>query len=332
MVEESLGLTEEELDAIAESSSDSVDAPINARSQDTQVVAHDLASEDSSLGFNQGAIDLVNERFARQLRMGLIDVLRTTPKISPEKIEIKTFKKSIENMAAPLSINTVKMDPLRGMSLIVIEPKIIFSALDSFFGGFGKGLDNITPTRIFTPTEASIIDLVMNIVFAALKDAWSPIMQVNFQRVSSEVNPQFAQIADDDELMLVSKFNFSLANDVEGYLQIIQPFSLLKPARDLLRSRVQTSDEQDEQSSAWERNLGDATLDVPLVLRAKIAELSMSYGQLTNLREGQMLPVELFDEASVSIDDIEVFRAITGEVGGKVALQIQSMSTLGKGQ
>jgi flagellar motor switch protein FliM len=332
MVEESLGLTEEELDAIAESSSDSVDAPINARSQDTQVVAHDLASEDSSLGFNQGAIDLVNERFARQLRMGLIDVLRTTPKISPEKIEIKTFKKSIENMAAPLSINTVKMDPLRGMSLIVIEPKIIFSALDSFFGGFGKGLDNITPTRIFTPTEASIIDLVMNIVFAALKDAWSPIMQVNFQRVSSEVNPQFAQIADDDELMLVSKFNFSLANDVEGYLQIIQPFSLLKPARDLLRSRVQTSDEQDEQSSAWERNLGDATLDVPLVLRAKIAELSMSYGQLTNLREGQMLPVELFDEASVSIDDIEVFKAITGEVGGKVALQIQSMSTLGKGQ
>lgn len=332
MVEESLGLTEEELDAIAESSSDSVDAPINARSQDTQVVAHDLASEDSSLGFNQGAIDLVNERFARQLRMGLIDVLRTTPKISPEKIEIKTFKKSIENMAAPLSINTVKMDPLRGMSLIVIEPKIIFSALDSFFGGFGKGLDNITPTRIFTPTEASIIDLVMNIVFAALKDAWSPIMQVNFQRVSSEVNPQFAQIADDDELMLVSKFNFSLANDVEGYLQIIQPFSLLKPARDLLRSRVQTSDEQDEQSSAWERNLGDATLDVPLVLRAKIAELSMSYGQLTNLREGQMLPVELFDEASVSIDDIEVFKAITGEVGGKVALQIQSMSSLGKGQ
>ncbi len=332
MVEESLGLTEEELDAIAESSSDSVDAPINARSQDTQVVAHDLASEDSSLGFNQGAIDLVNERFARQLRMGLIDVLRTTPKISPEKIEIKTFKNSIENMAAPLSINTVKMDPLRGMSLIVIEPKIIFSALDSFFGGFGKGLDNITPTRIFTPTEASIIDLVMNIVFAALKDAWSPIMQVNFQRVSSEVNPQFAQIADDDELMLVSKFNFSLANDVEGYLQIIQPFSLLKPARDLLRSRVQTSDEQDEQSSAWERNLGDATLDVPLLLRAKIAELSMSYGQLTNLREGQMLPVELFDEASVSIDNIEVFKAITGEVGGKVALQIQSMSTLGKGQ
>ncbi len=332
MVEETLGLTDEELDAIAETSLDGNNVPINASSRDTQVTAHDLASEDSSLGFNQGAIDLVNERFARQLRMGLIDVLRTTPKIAPEKVEITTFKKSIANMAAPLSINTVKMDPLRGMSLIVIEPKIIFSALDSFFGGFGKGIDNITPTRIFTPTEASIIDLLMNIVFAALKDAWSPIMQVNFQRVSSEVNPQFAQIADDDELMLVSKFNFSLANDVEGYLQIIQPFSLLKPARDLLRSRVQTSDDEDEQDSAWERQLNDAALDVPLLLRAKIAELSLTYGQLTNLREGQMLPIEVFEEASVSIDNIEVFTAATGEVAGKVALQINRMSSLDKKQ
>jgi flagellar motor switch protein FliM len=170
----------------------------------------------------------------------------------------------------------------------------------------------------------------MNIVFAALKDAWSPIMQVNFQRVSSEVNPQFAQIADDDELMLVSKFNFSLANDVEGYLQIIQPFSLLKPARDLLRSRVQTSDDEDEQDSAWERQLNDAALDVPLLLRAKIAELSLTYGQLTNLREGQMLPIEVFEEASVSIDNIEVFTAATGEVAGKVALQINRMSRLNK--
>ena len=252
MVEETLGLTDEELDAIAETSLGSADVPINASSRDTQVIAHDLASEDSSLGFNQGAIDLVNERFARQLRMGLIDVLRTTPKIAPEKVEITTFKKSIANMAAPLSINTVKMDPLRGMSLIVIEPKIIFSALDSFFGGFGKGIDNITPTRIFTP------------------------------------------------------------------------------ARDLLRSRVQTSDDEDEQDSAWERQLKDAALDVPLLLRAKIAELSLTYGQLTNLREGQMLPIDVFEEASVSIDNIEVFTAATGEVAGKVALQINKMSSLNK--
>ena len=69
---------------------------------------------------------------------------------------------------------------------------------------------------------------------------------------------------------------------------------------------------------------------MPLLLRAKIAELSLTYGQLTNLREGQMLPIEVFEEASVSIDNIEVFTAATGEVAGKVALQINQMSSLNK--
>ncbi len=330
MAEEELGLTDEELSAIAETSLQDGNVLVNGRKKDVEIVSHDLASEDSSLGFNHAAIDMVNERFARQLRMGLIHVLRTTPKISPSKIEIMSFKESIAGMTAPLSINTVKMDPLRGTSLIIVEPKIIFSALDSFFGGFGTGDTALTPTRIFTPTEQSVIELLMNIIFAALKDAWSPIMPVDFQRLSSEVNPQFAQIAEDDETMLVSKFNFSLGGNVEGYLQIIQPFSLLKPARDLLRGRMKAADEEDSRTIKWERDLNEATLDIPLLLRAKIAEIEMNYGQLTNLREGQVLPIELFEDTEVSIDNIEVFRATTGEVAGKVSLQILEMSKLDK--
>jgi flagellar motor switch protein FliM len=130
--------------------------------------------------------------------------------------------------------------------------------------------------------------------------------------------------------MLVSKFNFSLGGSVEGYLQIIQPFSLLKPARDLLRGRMKAADEEDSRTIKWERDLNEATLDIPLLLRAKIAEIEMTYGQLTNLREGQVLPIELFEDTEVSIDNIEVFRATTGEVAGKVSLQILEMSKLDK--
>ena len=67
-----------------------------------------------------------------------------------------------------------------------------------------------------------------------------------------------------------------------------------------------------------------------MLLRAKIAEIEMTYGQLTNLREGQVLPIELFEDTEVSIDNIEVFRAATGEVAGKVSLQILEMSKLDK--
>jgi len=322
MAENDTELSEEELLALSESSKEEFEKPINA-SGNSPVLSHDLASEDSSLGFNQAAVDLVNERFARQIRIGLIEVLRTTPKIAAEKIKIQTFRESMEDMAAPLAISTVKMDPLRGMSLVIIEPKIIFSALDSFFGGFGKQVGPLTATRIFTPTEDTIIGLLMNIIFASLKEAWAPVMPVSFERVAQEVNPAFAQIADDDDLMLVSRFNFSLGDDVEGHLTIIQPFSLLKPVRDLLRSRIQTNDEEDEQTVLWERDLTDATYDVPVTMSVKVSELEVTYGQLESLKVGQVLPLDLFEQAEVNVAGATAFHGTVGEFDGQMSVKLK---------
>lgn len=178
-------LTSEEVEALASMFDDEKDLIINPSGK-SGAVTHDLAKEDSSLGFNQSAVDLVNERFARQIRMGLIEVLRTTPRITTNKLQIKTFGECTAGLKAPLAISTVRMDPLRGMSLVIIEPKIIFSALDSFFGGFGKSLENLAATRIFTPTEDTIIGLLMNIILASLKEAWSPIIHVDFQKNGQE--------------------------------------------------------------------------------------------------------------------------------------------------
>ena len=106
-------LTDEELEAIAGSMNESAGKIINA-SGNSSAVSHDLTMEDSALGFNQAAVDLVNERFARQVRMGLIEVLRTTPKIGIEKVQIKTFREAFSSLAAPLAISTLGWTPYEG--------------------------------------------------------------------------------------------------------------------------------------------------------------------------------------------------------------------------
>jgi len=323
MTNKGAGLTEEELLAIADSMNDSASDVINA-SGNSLPVSHDLAREDSALGFNQAAVDLVNERFARQVRMGLIEVLRTTPKITISKVENKTFRESTENLVAPLAISTVKMDPLRGISLVIIDPKIIFSTLDSFFGGFGKAIDDLSATRIFTPTEDTIINLLMNIILGSLKEAWAPILNVDFQRVSTEVNPAFAQIADESDSMLVSHFDFILGDKEEGFIQIIQPFSLLKPIRDLLRSRLVTTDDENEQTIKWAKDLRGACEDVPLELSVKIAEFDLTFGELESLEVNQVLPIELFESAEVDIHRSAAFLGVVGELDGKAAIELKT--------
>jgi flagellar motor switch protein FliM len=326
MTNKGAGLTEEELLAIADSMTDSASDVING-SGNSLAISHDLAREDSALGFNQSAVDLVNERFARQVRMGLIEVLRTTPKITIGKVKNKTFRESTEKLVAPLAISTVRMNPLRGVSLIIIDPKIIFSTLDSFFGGFGKSIEDVTATRIFTPTEDTIINLLMNIILGSLKEAWAPILHVDFQRVSTEVNPAFAQIADDTDSMLVSHFDFILGDNEEGFIQIIQPFSLLKPIRDLLRSRIVTTDDENEQTMKWTRDLLGACEDISLEMSVKIAEFKLTFGELESLEVNEILPIELFEHAEISIHDSSAFLGVVGELDGKAAVELRTTKT-----
>ena len=75
-------LTPEELEALAESV-DSGDLETDTGfNMQARVVKHDLASEDSTLGVNLSSIDMINERFIRMFRLGLLDVLRTSPRPS----------------------------------------------------------------------------------------------------------------------------------------------------------------------------------------------------------------------------------------------------------
>ena len=136
-------LSPEELDALAaglDSGSIEVDTGFNTGAK---VRKHDLASEDSSLGVNISSIDMINERFIRQFRLGLLEVLRTSPRINPTRVQILRFSDYLKMLKAPLSVNIIRANPLRGYTMVVIEPTVVFSSLDSFFGGFGRGVGEL---------------------------------------------------------------------------------------------------------------------------------------------------------------------------------------------
>jgi len=117
---------------------------------------HDLTNEDSSLGVNVSSIDMINERFIRLFRLGLLEVLRTSPRVNPSRTQLKKFGDYLKNLHPPCSVNVVKVTPLRGFSMVLLDPNVIFSSLDNFFGGAGRGVGQLPPGRLFTPTESRI--------------------------------------------------------------------------------------------------------------------------------------------------------------------------------
>ena len=206
-------LSPEELDALAAGIEDGSIESNTGINTGTEAVKHDLTNEDSSLGVNVAAIDMINERFVRQFRAGLLDVLRTTPKINMAKVQIIKYSDYLADLTPPLAVETVRFEPLQAHSLVCIDPSVVFSSLDNFFGGFGRGMNALPPGRTFTPTEKAVIGIMINVLFGSLQEAWAPVMPIKCEHVSSEINPAFAQIADGNDLVVVSRFSAELSHD-----------------------------------------------------------------------------------------------------------------------
>ena len=315
-------LSVEELSALSAAVDDgslSVDTGYNL---DAQVRKHDLTTEDSSLGINVASLDMINERFIRLFRLGMMEVLRTSPRINPTHTQIVRFGDYLKDLRAPLSVNITRMSPFRGYAMVVIEPTVVFSSLDSFFGGFGRGVGQLPPGRLFTPTESRIIKIILQVFFRSLKEAWSPVTAVDFEHVSSEINPQFAQIADENDLVVLCRFEAEATSHGSGFIDMVIPYVALKPVRDLLRSRVQTGDGNEESDKLWRNQLADAVKDAELDMNILLGKLQISLSQLQQMQAGDVLYFKKPDHARAMIRDLPVYDVEVGTMGGQTAVKI----------
>jgi flagellar motor switch protein FliM len=316
-------LSAEELSALAEGVSDGsipVDTGFNTSAR---VRKHDLASADSSLGVNVSSIDMINERFVRLFRLGLVEMLRSSPRVSPTRVQIVRFGDYMKDLRPPLSVNVVRMNPLRGYSIVVIDPVVVFSSLDSFFGGFGRGVGQLPSGRLFTPTETRIINMILNVFFRSLKEAWSPLMEIDFELVNSEINPQFAQIADENDLVILTRFESENGPSTQGFLDLVYPYSSLKPVRELLRNRVQTGDGNEESDNQWRDELSAAVDSASLEMRVELASFNGDFKTVENMEVGDILYFKKPELARLLINDVPAFDVQVGALGTQTAVQIE---------
>jgi flagellar motor switch protein FliM len=325
MAEDSSRLSEEELNALTseEGSDEEFSSAVHADGAlGTAVKPHNLVTEDTTIGINLAAVDMITERFTRRLRLGLLEVLRTSPRITADRVKTLPFSEYLKDLKAPLSVNTVRLSGLRGTSMVVIDPSVVFASLDNFFGGFGRGIDGLPPGRMFTPTETRIINIMLEVIFASMHEAWSPIMEISCEHVGSEINPAFVQIVDENDLVIVCHLEVELPGQERGAIDVVYPFATLKPIRDVLRGRVQDSEDPSVDHDVWARELAGAASDAELEHRVILGEIELTLGDFNNMQVGDILDLKKFDLARVLVDDIPLFNAEVGTANGYAAARL----------
>lgn len=314
-------LTDEELNAIEEMVA-SGDLGGDGYNVGVAASAYDLTLQDTSVGVNVTAIEQINDRFHRFMRAGLLDELRYNARLQPGRIEIIRYGDYVQSTSPPLSVNVTKIDPLRGECLAVIHSQVVFSCLDNWFGGSPQSLTSVAPGRIFTPTESAVIEKIRGVIFESLSEAWAPFLQVECSLSTSEISAVFANIAADDDMIILNRFETIGDGEDLGYVDIVYPYASLKLVRDVLRSRIQASGSDDEADMQWGDDLVESLDEVPIEVVVTAAQLDISVEQLSALKAGDWLPIRPPEHAEVSVNGFPVFTAEVGSKGNQVAIQI----------
>lgn len=310
-------LSQDEIDALLHGVDD-IEEEDTGASGGPGAVEYDFSSQDRIVRGRMPTLEMVNERFARHMRISLFNMMRRTAEVSINGVQMVKFGEYVHTLFVPTSLNMVRFRPLKGTALITMEARLVFILVDNFFGGDGRYHAKIEG-REFTPTERRIIQMLLKIIFEDYKEAWAPVMDTGFEYLDSEVNPAMANIVSPTEVIVVSSFHIELDGG-GGDFHIAMPYSMLEPIRELLDAGVQ-SDKEDT-DLRWSKALTDEIMDVPVNLRAKLLDKELPLRVLMDLKAGDIIPVEMPPHVTVFIEDLPTFRAQMGRSRDNLALRI----------
>ena len=268
-------------------------------------------------------LDIINERFARDFRMSLFNLIRRSADITVDSVKIQAYSEFTRNLPVPANINLIAMKPLRGNALMVFPPNMVFLVVDSLFGGDGRFLTR-SEGREFTHTEQRIIGRLLKLAMESYDQGWRSVypLEMEFQRAEMQV--RFANITSSpNELVVNTTFHLEVGAFGADF-NICIPYAMIEPIREILTNTALQKADPDEQRARAARLAGEVqSSHVPLT--ADFTTIESTIGRVSRLAVGDVLPIELPDEITARVDDVPVFAAAYGRLNGRKALRVTRM-------
>jgi flagellar motor switch protein FliM len=316
-------LSQDEVDALLRGLSDGdIESPKEqaAIEADTEFTPFDLTNQDKVVRGRMPTLDIINDRFAKLHRISLSGSLRRMLDINVCQAELIKFGEFLRTLPVPTSLHIVKLEPLRGHALFMIESRLIFNLVDCFFGGSCKSSYKIEG-RDFTTIEYRVINKVVKMVLDDMDQAWEPIAEVTFNFIRSEVNPQFATIVPPTDVVIVVRFEIEM-DRLMGRMALVLPYSTIEPIRQKLTASYQS--DQLEIDAVWTERMRKRLIEVPVEVTVELGKTHLKGTELLNMEVGDiiMLDKDVKTPLTVSIQGIPKFTATPGICRKNQAFQI----------
>lgn len=281
------------------------------------VRSYDLTSQDHIVRGRLPTLEMINDRFTRYTEQSMFDLLRQTVEVSSAQIENIKFSEYLQMLGIPTSLNMVKIHPLRGTALFVLDASLVINLVDQFFGGGSHDTDILE--RDFTHTEQRIIQKVLGQVFVDMKEAWKTVMAIDFEYTGSEANPSMAKVISPSEVVVLSSFDVKLDNKV-GKIQVVIPYSMLEPVRETLDAGVQA--DIDDADDTWLESLQQDIQYASVPINCRVAERKITLREILNFKVGDVIPINMPESSTLMANGVPIFETQMGASNDHLALKV----------
>ena len=312
-------LSQDEVDALLRGVTGEDDNKAEAQAAAGGVQNYNLGTQERIVRGRMPTLELIHERFARNLRIGLFNYMQRNAEVSVGQVRIQKYSEFIRNLVVPTNLNLVTAKPLRGTSLFVFDPNLVFLVVDHMFGGDGRFHTRVEG-RDFTATETRIIHGLLAVVFAEYTKAWQPVYELSFEHIRSEMNSQFANIAAPTEVVVATTFNLEFGG-TSAEMHICFPYAMLDPIRTLLNSAIKS--DQVTEDKRWSATLQKQLKSSVIEIVAPLGSGQVSLGDLANLKIGDVIPLDVQPIVTAHIDNIPVLECSYGQQNGQYALKVE---------
>src|SRR5271165_3917796 len=208
-------LKQDEIDALFQSAR--VRKTAGTPEHRTRVQPYSFARSGQISNEQMRAISLLNDIFARNLTHNLGAWLRSTVHVNLVSAEQMPFNEFMARIPEMSYVCSVRLEPLRAISVLQMELAPAPSIIDLLLGGEGEPAQ----LRELTDIEESILSSVVEVICRELSAAWQPV-GLNFHFEKRQMHTQIARLMPVSEKTLCLSFEIRMPK-ASGLLNLAFP-------------------------------------------------------------------------------------------------------------
>ncbi|HLH53391.1 MAG TPA: flagellar motor switch protein FliM [Verrucomicrobiae bacterium] len=263
-------------------------------------------------------IRLRHEQFIRALAARLAIFLRLEFTVQLGKLQIVSYQKFTESLSNQTHITLFRIDPLKGVGLLILSPKLGLSLVDRLLGGSGSMPE---APRDLSEIEIALTDQLATLILGEWCNHWPEMKELRPVLLGHENNSRFLQTAPPDTSMLIVTMQAGIGEQLES-VQMGFPYAAVEPLMRQLSPALPQADPAPARPArlAWNREFDD----VKVSASAQWHGLKISAAHIARLKLGDvlMLGPECATQVEFRLSHIPKFLGKPGMCGGKWAVQL----------